>query len=152
MCTEMTFMLPPSFSHLCFSTLALCFVLVLLPVKCVHRDAGSSVSVAFVHILGAFCLCVGNRKANSVNSNLMSSLKTCLWQKTDSIRLQPAGYWKLKLLEESCLIILSGSTGLQADFVCGYFYLFLYFAGVLFEATYKYSLCWHGLACQSWIQ
>lgn len=36
----------------------------------------------------SLCVCVceriGNRKANSVNSNLMSSLKICLGQKTDS--------------------------------------------------------------------
>lgn len=63
---------------LVFFYLGFASVLVLLPVKRVHRDAGSSVSIAFVHIFGAFCLCVGNRKANSVNSNLMSSLKTCL--------------------------------------------------------------------------
>lgn len=30
------------------------------------------------------CVCVGNRKANSVKSNQMSSLKICLGQKTDS--------------------------------------------------------------------
>lgn len=29
-------------------------------------------------------MCVGNTKANSVNSNQMSSLKICLRQKTDS--------------------------------------------------------------------
>lgn len=43
------------------------------------------VSVVSVCISLAFpSLCVGNRKANSVNSNLMSSLKICLGQKTDS--------------------------------------------------------------------
>lgn len=35
--------------------------------------------------------CVGNRKANSVRSNLTSSLKFCLGRKTDSDNLITAG-------------------------------------------------------------
>lgn len=43
-------------------------------------------------------VCVGNSKANSVNSNLMSSLKMCLGQKTDSDNQITAG----RILETYC--------------------------------------------------
>lgn len=52
--------------------------IVVLAVTCAFHRNMHAFFQGFLH------LCVGNRKENSFNSNLMSSLKICLRQKTDS--------------------------------------------------------------------